>query len=50
MMLLNEEDLDDVRSSNVVAPSCDINPELICDAQLLVGRLIANADKLLGEK
>ena len=47
---LDEEDLDDVRSSNAAAPDhCDINPELICDVQCLVGRLIAKADQLLGK-
>ena len=48
---LDEEDLDDVRSSSDAATDhCDINPELICNVQLLVGRLIENADLLLGKK
>ena len=48
---LDEEDLDDVRSSGDAATDhSDINPELIFDVQRLVGRLIAKADQLLGKK
>ena len=46
---LDEEDMETVRSVAPEPPQ-DVDPEMIWDIQLLVGRLITKADKLIGKE
>ena len=45
---LNDENLENVQSVPTQPPQ-SINPEMYCDIQVLVGRLIAKAPQLLGK-
>ena len=46
---LQEDELEAVRSVSPQLPA-NVDPEMVWDIQRLIGRLIAQADKLLGER
>ena len=46
---VNEEEIDAVRSITSQPPAITVNPEMMVDIQQLIARLVAKADKLLGE-